>query len=149
MRTIFAAIALIAAASSSAAQGNSVPGGHASAAAPVPAYDTAAPAAPLSALAQQAFNTCPALIARTESAAAGGHTQYYYQSDCECMARSIDFNTWSDVTAAFDGPKMPDSDAYAIVGALASSATIEDAFAAIDSNVSETGYSTVSACYDK
>jgi hypothetical protein len=139
MKPFFAALALVAFALPATSQGNNAPGGAAS----------PAPAAPLSALAQQAYNACPSLMSRTESAAANGHTQYYYLNDCECMARAIDFNTWNESTATYDGPKMPDSDAYVIIGAFSSSATLEDAFAAVDGNVSETGYSAVSACYGK
>jgi hypothetical protein len=139
MKPVLTALALLAFALPATSQGNNAPGGAASPAA----------AAPLSALAQQAGNACPGLMSRTESAVANGHIQYYYLSDCECMARAIDFNTWNESTAAYDGPKMPDSDAYVIIGAFSSSATIEDAFAAIDGNVSETGYSAVSACYGK
>ncbi len=68
-------------------------------------------AAPLSALAQQAHNACPGLMSRTESAVANGYIQYYYLSDCERMARAIDFNTGNESTATYDGPKLPDSDA--------------------------------------
>ena len=139
MKPVFTVLALLAFALPATSQGHTAPGGGAG----------AAPAAPLSALAQQADNACPGLMSRTESAVANGHIQYYYLTDCECMARAIDFNTWNESTAAYDGPKMPDSDAYVIIGAFSSSATIEDAFAAVDANVSETGYSAVSACYGK
>ena len=139
MKPVFTALALLAFTLPATSQGNNAPGGA----------SPAAPAAPLSALAQQANNACPGLMSRTESAVANGHIQYYYLMDCECMARAIDFNTWNESTAAYDGPKMPDSDAYVIIGAFSSSATIEDAFSAVDGNVSETGYSAVSACYGK
>lgn len=139
MRMIFAAIATLALTLPAASQGNSVPGGS---------YSPAPPES-LSTLAQQATNSCPGLMSRTESAVSTGHVQYYYQYDCECVARSIDQNTWNESTATYDGPRMPESDAYVIIGAFASSATIEDAFAAIDANVSDTGYSAVSACYGK
>lgn len=141
MKPVLMALILLAFALPAATQGHTSPG--------QPATAPAAPAAPLSPLAQQAFNACPGLISRTDSAVANGHIQYYYQYDCECMARAIDFNTWNESTAAYDGPKMPDSDAYVIIGAFSSSATIEDAFGAVDANVSETGYSAVSACYGK
>ena len=142
MRTIFAAIATLALTLPAASQGHSAPGGSYSPAPP-------APPATLSTLAQQATNACPGLMSRTESAVSTGHVQYYYQYDCECVARSIDQTTWNESTATYDGPRMPDSDAYVIIGAFTSSATIEDAFAAIDANVSDTGYSAVSACYGK
>ncbi|WP_291203947.1 hypothetical protein [Hyphomonas sp.] len=50
-------------------------------------------------------------MSRTESAVANGYIQYYYLSDCERMARAIDFNTGNESTATYDGPKLPDSDA--------------------------------------
>ncbi|MBK8198735.1 MAG: hypothetical protein IPK75_10215 [Acidobacteria bacterium] len=146
MKPIFVAIALVAMVLPATSQGNNHSGNPGS---PAQYETTPYEAAPMSTLAQQAFDTCPALIARTESAVASGHQQYYYQYDCECMARSIDYNSWDEASATYSGPKMPGSDAYAIIGALASSPTIEDAFSAIDSNVSETGYSAVSACYGK
>ncbi len=138
MKPVMTALILLALALPATSQGNTAP-------------DTQVlpPSASLSPLAQQAFNACPGLMSRTESAVASGHTQHYYASDCECMAQAIDYNTWNESTAAYDGPKMPDSDAYVIIGAFSSSATIEAAFAAVDSNVSETGYSAVSACYGK
>lgn len=141
MKRILTGAGLLSLALFAHAQGNNHAGGSAAA----PAYEPP----PVSELAQQALNTCPALLARTESAVANGHQQYYYEYDCECMAHSIDYPTWDDASASYSGPKMPGSDAYAIIGALSSSPTIEDAFSAIDSNVSETGYSALSACYGK
>ena len=145
MKPIFAAVAVFLITLPAASQGNNHSGIPPAQPYSEPAYD----AGPLSQLAQQAFDQCPGLISRTESAAANGHTQYYYSYDCECMARAIDNNTWNESSAVYDGPKMPSSDAYAIIGALASSPTIEDAFSAVDSNVSEVGYSAISACYGK
>jgi hypothetical protein len=138
MKPVFAALALLALTLPATSQGNNTPGGG---------MVTSPPA--MSALAQQAYNACPGLTSRTESAVANGHVQYYYQYDCECMARAIDNATWDESTATYSGPRMPDSDAYVIIGAFSSSGTIEDAFAAIDQNVSELGYSATSACYGK
>lgn len=139
MKRFLTALTLLAFALPATVQGNTAPG----------STPAAPPAGALSPLAQQASNACPALMSRTESAVANGHVQYYYQSDCECMARAIDSNTWNESTAGYDGPRMPGSDAYVIIGAFSGSATIEDAFGAIDANISETGYSAVSACYGK
>jgi hypothetical protein len=105
--------------------------------------------APRPALISKALNMCPALISRTEAAAANGHTQYYYSYDCECLANSIDYNTWDEASATYSGPLMPDSDAYIIVGAIAASDTIEEAVLVIDANLSGTGYSAASACFGK
>lgn len=139
MKPVFAALALLAFTLPATSQGNNTPGGS----------TVTSPPPAMSQLALQAYNACPGLMSRTESAVANGHAQYYYQYDCECMARAIDNSTWNESTAAYDGPRMPDSDAYVIIGAFSSSATIEDAFTAVDTNVSETGYSAVSACYGK
>ncbi len=139
MKPVLTALTLLAFALPATAQGNAAPG----------SAPSAPPAATFSPLAQQASNACPGLMSRTESAAANGHIQHYYLADCDCMARAIDLNTWNESTAAYDGPRMPDADAYVIIGALSGSNTIEDAFNAIDTNVSETGYSAVSACYGK
>jgi hypothetical protein len=141
MKLILTGAGLLSLALFAHAQGNN----HAGNPVAAPAYEPP----PVSELAQQALNTCPALMARTESAVANGHEQYYFQYDCECIAKSIDWNSWDEASGTYSGPKMPTSDAYAIIGALASSPTIEDAFSAIDSNVSEVGYSALSACYGK
>lgn len=139
MKPVLTALTLMAFALPATAQGHTAP-----------ASTQAAPqAGALSPLAQQASNACPALMSRTESAVANGHVQYDYQSDCECMARAIDNDTWNESTGGHDGPRMPDPDAYVIIGAFSGSATLEDAFGAIDANVSETGYSAVSAYYGK
>jgi len=128
-------VALIALGLPAAAQGNASPGGY-----------TPTPVSPL---AQRALDACPGLMARTESAVANGHISYAYDNDCDCIARSIDFSTWVEASASYSGPRMPDSDAYIIIGALSSAATIDAALSEIDSNLSGTGYSATSACYDK
>jgi hypothetical protein len=110
---------------------------------------TASAQTPRPDLISKALNMCPALLTRTEEAAENGHMQFYDYSDCECLANSIDYNTWDEASAGYYGPAMPDSDAYIIVGAIAASDTIEEATTVIDANVSETGYSAVSACYEK
>ncbi len=144
MKPVFAALAVLAFTLPAMSQGNARP--NASTAAPAAPVQ---PAAPPSALSEQALNACPDIMARTDSAVANGHVQYYYMTDCECMGRAIDYNTWNESTVSYDGPKMPDSDAYVIVGALSASPTIEDAFSAIDENISDTGYSAISACFGK
>lgn len=143
MKSALLAVAAILIALPSAAEGNPRPGAQTA-----PAETTAE--APMSPRAQQAFDACPGLMSRTESAVAySSHVQYYYLSDCECMAKSIDFNTWDEPTASYSGPKMPSSDGDAIINALTNSSTIEDAFSLIDSSVSDGGYSAISACYGK
>lgn len=125
MKKILAAAAVLVTALPAAAQGNPTP------------------------YSQEALNACPALMQRTQQAIANGHESYYYASDCECIARSIDSPTWNEATMSYDGPRMPDSDAQLIVRALKGTLTIEDAISWIDSGVSEAGYSAVSACYGK
>lgn len=136
MRKFFIAATIIALSLPALSQGNPAPG------------DSYTPA-PVSALAQRALDACPGLMSRTQTAIANGHNSYYYDYDCDCMARSIDYGSWDEASASYSGPKMPESDAFIIIGALASAPTIEDAFADIDGNVSETGFSVTSACYEK
>ena len=141
MKPIFAACAIVAFAFPAASQGNAPPGDPTIAAPPT--------TTPLSAVAKQALDACPSLTERTDSANANGYQTYFYASDCECMARSIDSSTWNESSADFDGPPMPDSDAWTIANALVNGATIEDAFNEIDSNISSVGYSAASACFGK
>ena len=148
MKPFFAALAILAITFPAASQGNNRPVHGATPADPA-AYAPAAPVEPLSWRAQQAFDSCPALMSRTESAVANGHVQYYFAADCDCMAQSIDYNTWDNAAASYSGPKMPDSDADLIVSALASAATLEDAFTQIDASITEAGYSATAACYGK
>lgn len=147
MKPVFAAIAIIALALPAASQGgHSAPAGNASAVDP---YSYTPPAA-TSPLALQAVSACQPLLTRTELAVANdGHQQYYYASDCECMANSIDSNSWDEATATYSGPKMSDSDGVLIFNALSTSTTIEDAFTLIDGGISDSGYSSISICYGK
>lgn len=147
MKPIFAALVIMALAFPATSQGNSAPMGQygGSAAPSAPAYTPAV----TSDLAQQALNACPGLMSRTDSAVANGHVQYYYSYDCECMAQSIDYNTWNESTAAYDGPLMSEDDASIIIDAVAYSDTIESAFSEIESSISETGYSAISLCFGK
>ncbi len=136
MRKFFVAAAIIALSSPALGQGGP---------APAESYTPA----PVSALAQRALDACPDLMGRTNTAIENGHVSYLYDYDCDCMARSIDYASWDEASASYSGPKMPESDAFIIIGALASAPTIDDAFADIDENVSDTGFSVTSACYDK
>jgi hypothetical protein len=105
--------------------------------------------APVSALAQRALDACPGLMSRTNAAIQNGHVSYFYDHDCDCMARSIDYASWDEASASYSGPKMPESDAFIIIDALASAPTIGDAFGEIDENISDTGFAVTSACYEK
>lgn len=136
MRKFFVAAAIIALSLPALGQGG-----------PAPA-DSYTPA-PVSALAQRALDACPGLMSRTSAAIQNGHVSYFYDYDCDCMARSIDYASWDEASASYSGPKMPESDAYIIIGALASAPTIEDAFSEIDETVSDIGFAVTSACYDK
>lgn len=142
MKKILVMAAIIALSLPALGQGNTPPADY------TPPADSYTPP-PASPLVQRALDACPALMERTNAAVANGHVSYYYDYDCDCMARSIDYGTWDEASASYAGPKMPDSDAYIIIGALASAPTIEDAFAEIDSNLSEVGYSATTACYGK
>jgi len=110
---------------------------------------TASAQTPRPDLISKALNMCPGLLTRTEAAAEKGQMPFHVYSDCECLTNSIDYNTWDEASAGYYGPAMPASDAFLIVGAIAASDTIEEAVAVIDANVSETGYSAVSSCYEK
>ncbi|HAY07949.1 MAG TPA: hypothetical protein PKV67_02850 [Hyphomonas sp.] len=136
MRKFIVAAAIIALSFPALGQGN-----------PAPA-DSYTPAS-VSALAQRALDACPDLMSRTSAAIENGHVSYLYDYDCDCMARSIDYASWDESNASYSGPKMPESDAFIIIGALASAPTIEDAFSEIDENISDTGFAVTSACYEK
>jgi hypothetical protein len=145
MKPFFAALVILAVAFPAASQSNTAPA-HSSEPAGAPSE---VPLEPLSQRAQQASDSCPALMARTESAIANGHVASFAAANCDCLAQSIDYNTWDDASASYSGPKMLDSDADLIVSAIATSSTLEDAFAAVDGSISEAGFSATSACYNK
>ncbi|MFN4225033.1 MAG: hypothetical protein ACK4HR_01855 [Hyphomonas sp.] len=136
MRRFFLAATIIALSLPVLAQGNP---------APAESYTPA----PVSALAQRALDACPGLMSRTNAAIQNGHVSYFYDHDCDCMARSIDYASWDEASASYSGPKMPESDAFIIIDALASAPTIGDAFGEIDENISDTGFAVTSACYEK
>lgn len=97
----------------------------------------------LKSFSNEANGYCAAINARSESASA------YGDFTCECAARVITQQAWSDYDYDYSGSFMTSGDAKLIADTLRAAQTMSDASATIYYGLSPAGQSVLSSCYSK